>query len=326
MQRFLLVTFVLYAANAVAQKHDSDPTPRVSKTYAEVQLEDGSKIRVKLLDAELTVNTKYGVLKVPTKDISKIDFGLHFLPDFEVHAAREIKNLGSTAFKDRDGAGVVLLGMGPRVYPFLLDAEKSDDLEVAKRAAGLLKTLREKYAASKLMDRKQDMLHTVGFPVQGEIQDKEFRCVSDTLGELKLKIHSIVALTAHQSLTTDLTLNADYFGTEFGTWMDAGISVTPGTTVNISAAGQVELWPQTPGQYLTGPEGHAPTAGRNGFRAGALVAKIGSGQPFVVGESISRLADASPSGVDQGRLFLAIVPSPWNQRSAGGYTVKVRVE
>jgi hypothetical protein len=81
-------------------------------------------------------------------------------------------------------------------------------------------------------------------------------------------------------------------------------------------SGQVDLWPQTPGQYMTGPAGYE--AGRPGHLPGMLLGKIGeNGKVFVIGERY----DGTPG--QDGKLFLHIVPSPWGNPSTGGYAVRV---
>jgi len=71
--------------------------------------------------------------------------------------------------------------------------------------------------------------------------------------------------------------------------------------------------------YTATPKGYN-TAGKGGqFMAGSLVAKIGNGNAFFVGEKLDWAAG------ETGRLFLAVTPSPWNNASSGGYRVEVVV-
>ena len=55
--------------------------------------------------------------------------------------------------------------------------------------------------------------------------------------------------------------------------------------------------------------------------AGTLVGRVGeSGKAFVVGEQYEG------SGAQEGKLYLHIVPSPWNNASSGTYRVRIRSE
>jgi hypothetical protein len=72
---------------------------------------------------------------------------------------------------------------------------------------------------------------------------------------------------------------------------------------------------------MAAPKGYN-TAGKGGqFMAGALVAKIGEhGKAFFVGERYEGTAN------EDGRLYLHIVPSPWNNASTGTYRVRVQTD
>jgi hypothetical protein len=88
-----------------------------------------------------------------------------------------------------------------------------------------------------------------------------------------------------------------------------------------TADGQVDLWPQGPGQYVCGPKGYT-TAGKGvSYMAGTLLGRIGeNGKIFVMGERY----DGTPG--EEGRLYLHIVPSPWNNASSGTFQVHITTE
>src|SRR5262245_59794993 len=64
------------------------------------------------------------------------------------------------------------------------------------------------------------------------------------------------------------------------------------------------------------------TAGKGStYMAGALVGRVGdAGKIFLIGERY----DGSPG--DEGRLWMQIVPSPWNNASTGSYRVRVTTD
>jgi hypothetical protein len=97
------------------------------------------------------------------------------------------------------------------------------------------------------------------------------------------------------------------------------MSVDARQQFRIHATGQVDLWPQTPGQYVASPKGFQ-TVGKGGqFQAAALIAKVGEhGKAFNVGEQYQG------SAAEEGRLYLLIVPSPWNNASTGRYSVRIQ--
>ena len=92
-----------------------------------------------------------------------------------------------------------------------------------------------------------------------------------------------------------------------GGWVNTGVMVTQGQTVSVDAAGEVRLSADATdlagtagsvkGRYATGSP--LPTA-----LAGALIGRIGTGQPFGIGNQRSFPAPAS------GLLFLAVNDNP----------------
>ncbi len=116
-------------------------------------------------------------------------------------------------------------------------------------------------------------------------------------------------------------IDAAKHGSSLDQWLDTGISVDAQLKLNITSQGTVDLWPQTPGQYVAQPRGYN-TPGKGGaFLAGALVGRIGeSGRTFLIGERF----ETTPN--DEGKLYLQVIPSPWNNGSTGTYRVRILTE
>jgi hypothetical protein len=72
---------------------------------------------------------------------------------------------------------------------------------------------------------------------------------------------------------------------------------------------------------MAAPKGYN-TAGKGGqFMAGALVGRIGdNGKAFFIGDRY----DAAVT--EEGKLFLLIIPSPWNNASTGQYRVRIQTD
>jgi hypothetical protein len=99
--------------------------------------------------------------------------------------------------------------------------------------------------------------------------------------------------------------------------METSVALERDAPLRISAGGQVDLWPATPGQYMTTPKGYG-NAVPPAFSAGSLVGKVGeNGTPFLIGEKYDGKASAS------GKLYLHIIPSHWGNASTGTYDVKI---
>ena len=89
----------LSIAQEIAKK-----TPAAVDQEAEVLFANGSKVRMAILQENFEVQTDYGKLTIPLKDLRRIDFGLHLPPGAEGKIAVALKKLNSPQFKERDAA------------------------------------------------------------------------------------------------------------------------------------------------------------------------------------------------------------------------------
>jgi hypothetical protein len=300
-----------------------DSSPSTSKGHvAEVRFIDGSLVRMCILQDELEVATKYGKLTIPLRDIRRIDLGLHLPAGLDVQIDQSIRLLGSNAYKEREDASKGLIQAGHRAYPFLKKASLSNDLEVSTRVASLMKRIADKHPPELLKLKDDDVIHTADFPVIGRIASPTIKAHSAHFGDLALKLSDLrtVHLRA-QGGDCELTVDAATHGSAPEQWLDTGVTVDANVRLVVSCEGQVDLWPQSPGQYLTTPRGYTTAGKGSSYMAGALVGRIGeSGKIFLIGDRY----DGAPS--DEGRLFVQIVPSPWNNASTGSYRVRINTD
>jgi hypothetical protein len=195
-------------------------------------------------------------------------------------------------------------------------------MEVAYRAAGLIKQISERVAPELLKMREEDVIHAAEFTVIGKISSQTLKAHSPHFGDVSLKLSELRTMHMRQhGGKSELIVDAGKHGSALDQWCDTGISVDAAQRLVVTAEGQVDLWPQGPGQYMAAPKGYN-TAGKGGqFMAGALIGRIGeSGKAFYIGERYDGTAN------DEGRLYLLIVPSPWNNASSGQYRVRVQTD
>jgi hypothetical protein len=295
-----------------------------------------------LLQSDLEVVTKYGRLTVPAADVRRIEFGVH-LPDGVGKKIDEaIKKLGSETPAERDAAGKELVNLGAWAYPALNTALESADPEVRRRADEALKRIRARVPAGQLRARLSDHIQTAEFPVVGRISSPTIKARSAYFGEKELQVSDLVSLRAMSKPgTSELVVDAGKYGSPPQQWLDTGLEIDADMPLTIAASGQVDLWEDGTGQYVTGPAGlkgaaangmPVPVAAQAGFGGrrgggaaaahvgGALLGRIGeTGSAFVIGESFKGKAP------QQGRLYLSIAVSPWGNPSVGAYKVKVTV-
>jgi hypothetical protein len=300
-----------------------DTAKETSKSHvAEVRFNDGSLVRMNILQDDLDVMTTYGKLTIPLRDIRRIDLGLHLPAGLEVQIDQSIRLLSSNAYKERDDATKGLIQAGHLAYPFLKKASRSSDLEVTNRVAGLMKRIADKHPPELLRMKEEDVIHTTEFPVIGRIASPTIKAHSAHFGELALKLSDL--RTVHLrggGGECELTVDASKHGSAPDQWLDTGVNVDVNIRLVIQGEGQVDLWPQGPGQYITTPKGYTTAGKGSTYMAGALVGRVGdTGKVFLIGERY----DGAPG--DEGRLFVHIVPSPWNNASTGSYRVRVHTD
>jgi len=289
---------------------------------AEVRFGDGSVVRMTLLQDNVEVLTKFGKLTIPLSEIRRVEFGVHVTPEMTQQITQSIKRLASDVYKERDVASKDLVQVGHFAYLPLQKASKSGDQEVAYRAVNLLKQISERVSPELLRLREEDVIHTTEFTVIGRINTPTIKAHSPHFGEVALKLSELRGMQIRQhGGKQDLIVDAGKHGSASDQWCDTGITIDAGQRVVICSEGQVDLWPQGPGQYLAVPKGYN-TAGKGGqFLAGALIGRIGdNGKAFLIGDRYEGSAS------EEGKLYLQIVPSPWNNASAGTYRVRIQTE
>ncbi|MCI0377009.1 MAG: hypothetical protein L0215_05350 [Gemmataceae bacterium] len=310
----------------------------------EMTFANGSLVRMTLVPEKIEISTPYGKMSVPTRDIRRIDFGLHLPEGADKKIEAAVKQLGNAVYQQRESAVHELVALGAYAYPALLQAARSGDLETAKRAQEALSRIKAKVPAKDLRLGEDDTVVTPRFTIVGRILPTSIKATSEYFGEVELP----VAKLRHLRLLVDprdseVVVDAGKYA-QPNQWLDTGIVIDGSGIVAILASGEVELRPSQPGTLVCGPRGYtgagAGPAGAAGFAAAGFVAKgkkgmmvpvgraypgtllgrIGeNGDTFVIGDRFEGVADR------EGKLYLQIMSSPYENASAGSYQVKVLV-
>src|SRR5262245_44597985 len=163
-----VLAVLVLASSALAQPAsgpgtvDKKPT-EANKTPGAVEMKfiDNSSLKMTLLDEKVEFMTPYGKLTIPVVDIQTVEFATRIPEDAVKKVEKLIADLGSTEFKKREEASAELLKMpATAVYPALLEAAKSSDAEVKRRAEALLEKVKASVPEEMLKVRKQDVLTT----------------------------------------------------------------------------------------------------------------------------------------------------------------------
>lgn len=275
----------------------------------ELKFNDNSVIKCELITKSVTIQTDYGELTIPTKDIKQIDFGCHILPEIESKIDQAIEKLKSFKFKERDEATNELIIL--RKYSFRkIIVYKTADKEVMERLKVIENKIRSLIPEESLYVRDFDIIIAKKLTVTGKITNVKLKFNNENLGMLELSLQGMRTLIMNNVGFKIVVVKA---GKQ---WTDSKIILDGFHSTKIKATGSIDLWPQGPGQYINGPAGNKNIEKHGGFTSGQLIGRIGRhGVEFVIGSNCEIKTE--------GRLYLQIVPNPWGSESFGEYIVEV---
>lgn len=334
----LLAAVSLVSAAPPQEKGDRPPAgPEAEANVVEARFADGSLMKLTLLHESIEVATRYGKLNVPVGDIRRIEFGLRVPEATARRIDAAIARLSSEDFKQREAATKELVTLRELAYPAVLKASRTPDLEAARRAKDVLKAMAEKVPAERLRLKPHDTIVTADFTIAGQIEVAAFKARTPYFGEAQLRL---AELRTMRWLANEHEVRVAVDGAKYGlvqeAWLDTGVDVGAETDLAIVASGTIDLYPIAPevGVYLASPDGWSGGGGGGGFVVrggvargggaamvglpGALIGRVGErGKPFVVGSKFDGVMK------EEGRLYLRIVHSPWNNAPSGSYDVRI---
>src|SRR5262249_35956838 len=289
---------------------------------------NSSVVRVTLLADKIEVDTVYGKLSVPVRDIRRIEFGMRLPEGADKKIETAIKQLASTEYKEREAAVRDLVDLGAYAYPALEQAARKGEPEVVKRAQDAIAKIKGKVPAKELRLPEEDKVITPTFTIVGRITASSLRAKTEYFGDVDLSLATLrhmrqLTETRENEIVVDAAKHTQPNG-----WLDTGITVQNFSTLAIVASGEVDLRPSTPGQLMCGPRGYGRNAGdgpgvaagglfpaggkKKGGAAfsrispGSLVGRIGeNGEMFLIG-------DRFEGSLGEGKLYLQIMSSPYD--------------
>jgi hypothetical protein len=326
----MAVSSVGYSQTGGAKKNDPGEV--------EITFVNGSVVRMALLPDDIEIQTEFGKLSVPVRQIRRVEFGLHFPDGVEKKVEAAIKSLSSTQYKEREGAVGELVKLGAYAYPALLKAAKGGEPESTKRVQDAIAKIRAKVPAKDLHLGEDDKIVTPRFTIVGRITTTSIKAKSEYFGDAE---HALTKLRHLRLLAdareTDVAVDAAKYAMG-DQWLDTGVSVESAATLTISASGELDLRPTLPGNYVCGPRGYTRNAAIGGFAGGkvakgkagldaparaypgTLLGRVGAnGETFIIGDRFE-----GPPERD-GKLYLQIVSSLYDTSSLGTYQVKISV-
>jgi hypothetical protein len=189
----LVALVAVLVAFPVVLADDSQSPPSPPGNF-DVRFTDGSTLKLTLKDARLEIVTPYGKLSVPVGEIQKIDFATRLTDDATRRIEDAIPNLGHPQFAQREAASGELLKLREKAYAALLEAARSKDAEVSRRAADLLDRIRDVVPADLLEVRRSDVIQTADSKFAGRIEGASLRAASAQFGDVQLKLTDMRSL------------------------------------------------------------------------------------------------------------------------------------
>ncbi len=191
----LAVALPLGAADPPAEtKGPKKAPPSPGAGAVEVRFTDDSVLKLTLREERLELKTAYGKLLMPMADVRRIEFATRIPDDLARRIRAAIHDLGSTEFRPREDAAAELLALREKAYPALLEAARSKDAEVARRANDLLEKIREAVPEEQLEIRQTDVVSTEDSKIAGRIEAVVWKGTTTQFGEVQMKLADLRSL------------------------------------------------------------------------------------------------------------------------------------
>ena len=333
MRFSLFATFTLGFFVAVSPAQETKKDPLKNEINVDIHFMNGSTVRMRIQSERVEIETIYGKLTIPAKDIRSIEFGSHLPDGYAEKIDAAVKHLGHADFREREKASAALLELGPYSYAAAIDASRMKETETSTRGKIIVQKLQAKHPKVDLKIAAHDKIITPTLTLTGRILASSIKAKADYFGVVELSLADMRTLRAQGPAGSDVSLaiDAGKYALQ-GQWLATGFQADGRSNLVITAKGQVDLLPEQGGQMVVGPNGGRMLGGGGGpggggfgpkgvkvvDRGGLLRGKIGeNGNVFTIGERFEGVH------TDTGTLYLTITPSTYSPQSSGSYEVRV---
>lgn len=287
--------------------------------------------------SEIKFTTQYGVLNIPIKDLSKIDFGIisNLKIKQKVDALVDLLKSGTEAEFKRTFKSLIETEVG--AIPILSEYLDLEDFECAFDEYNIdaaLNALKSKYEVDEFLN--SDIIYLNGdFSFPGEI-DLQIIQLKTEFGDLSIPREKIINLEII-SLQEEgigirkfkLEANQNISANVANGWLKTNIKIKKGQKITIESKGEVVMaslsnQPHKPnGSFM--PPGGSWTAGND---HDANAAPIFGNVVYKIGESGAMLkagTKLTTTAQSLGMLYLSIYETVFNAANSGSYLVVVKI-
>jgi hypothetical protein len=198
MAPWVLLTVLHQVAMAQPTPEAGQPevrkTPAVAPGSMVVRFIDDSMLKLVVRDPQVELQTPYGKLVIPIRDIQRVELGRRISEDVAKQIDAATTKLASSQFRERENAGQALLALGAKAYPALLRAAKSKDPEVCRRAESLLDDVRQAVATDLLDMPDHDVVYTEHSKISGKITTPILKVTTSQFGDLEVRLADVFSL------------------------------------------------------------------------------------------------------------------------------------
>lgn len=210
MHRHLWLTLFVAAsqlARFAPAPADDEQEETPNSGLVDVKLADGSAIKLVIKQETYSLQTPYGKLAIPAKDVRLIELAPRVAEEVAKQLEEAVANLGSPQFEIREKAADDLLRLGPLGYPVLLRLakDKRSDLEVSARLDDVLDKVRGNVPDDQGEPRPWDVVHTEHSRISGNLEMNTLQAETAQFGEVLLKLVDVRDLRFQGSIGGDLS-------------------------------------------------------------------------------------------------------------------------
>lgn len=322
---FVLFAAMIFAMSVFAQK---------GKVELKLTLRDGNVISgTSTSISTVTLNTDWGKLDIPVKDVSSLEFGITPDESNQSKVINLVKQMNDAAEEKRQAAYDELVKMSIGTIPVLNDYIYGNDYVASEYTdytpEAALSEMKTTYGVDEGFNDKDIVTINYEYTIGGTFAIKTINLKTE-YGELNVPKEKIqeMEVTYFDEAAGDKSFkvlaNKHISGNDNGGWLNTGIKVKNGQKINITASGEVVLESLSGNKYT--PDGNVSSDYESDYEStypsyGNLVYRIGE-----YGEMIKAGSKYNGTASESGTIFLSIYETVYNSSNTGFFTVKVSVK
>ena len=306
----------------------------IGNQFIRFHMWDGSIVGGDVAFELIDIDTTFGTLQIPIRDILKFHPGLDSIPALGARITTLVEGLGDKDFSVRENSHRELVSMGLQLQNEIGRFEDGGSAERKKHLEEIKKLVAEMSDESGDLETGElarplirgDLIVTREFSIVGKIRQSEFQ-LSSKFGDLLVNLADIrMADRSFNSSKEEVRKSVEISGTSFfqTSPVSTKIRVNRGDKISIRASGVVQ-W--TNWSTSSGPDGIENQGTWQNQNSGTLMARVGKGDNYIkIGSSGDFVAKQT------GELFLGIAiqdnfaKNNSGYRWDGDYTAKIVIQ